>query len=61
MANQRLELRGAVQREHEIAIAGWAAVKRDGSAVASGTSVYRFDAGGSLAEVVSIAESGQMA
>jgi uncharacterized protein YndB with AHSA1/START domain len=55
MPGIRLELRGKVRQSHGTALADWAAVKPDGTAAITGTSVFRFAADGPITEVIGVA------
>ena len=54
MPGLRLELRGKLRRTHDIALAEWAAVRADGTAVITGTNVVRLSPDGTIVEVVGI-------
>jgi uncharacterized protein YndB with AHSA1/START domain len=57
MPGLTLELRGTVRRAHDLALADWAAVARDGKTTLAGTNVFRFAADGRIAEVTGIPSS----
>jgi uncharacterized protein YndB with AHSA1/START domain len=54
MAGITLLSRGQVRRSHDVALADWDAVRKDGSVVRSGTSVFRFAADGRIQDVIGI-------
>ncbi|MGH2899273.1 MAG: nuclear transport factor 2 family protein, partial [Solirubrobacteraceae bacterium] len=57
MPGLTLELRGTVRRAHDLALADWAAVARDGKLTLAGTNVFRFAPDGRIAEVTGISSS----
>lgn len=57
MPGLTLELRGAVRRAHDLALADWAAVAPDGKIALSGTNVFRLAADGRIAEVTGVPSS----
>jgi uncharacterized protein YndB with AHSA1/START domain len=54
MPGLTLEMRGTVRRSHDVALADWAAVSRDGRVTLSGTNVFRFAADGRICDVIGV-------
>ena len=54
MPGLTLEMRGTVRRSHDVALADWAAVARDGRVPLSGSNVFRFAADGRICDVVAV-------